>query len=174
MDEGAPGVTRDTVHELGNEVAHVRDELDVLLGELDRRRHEALDVPLQLRRHATGIGLTVVAFALAAAGSVWFTMWRRRRRSRLRARAGRLSQAIARMTDKPERVAAEPTIPAKIATAAANAAVAALVRKLLERGLTMLADTRPPQGQAYAPQAEAVDGHDDRVGRGLQRFANSP
>jgi hypothetical protein len=35
----------------------------------------------------------------------------------VRARAGRLSQAIARMTEHPERVAAEPTIPAKILTA---------------------------------------------------------
>jgi len=39
MDEGEASVTRDTVHELGNEVAHARDELDVLLGEFDRVWH---------------------------------------------------------------------------------------------------------------------------------------
>ena len=44
----------------------------------------ALDVPLQLRRHATGVGVTVLALTFAAAGSVWLTMWRRRRRARLR------------------------------------------------------------------------------------------
>jgi hypothetical protein len=169
MDEGAPGVTRDTVHELGNEVAHVRDELDVLLGELDRRRHEVLDVPLQLRRHAPGAGLTVLAFTLAAAGSVGLTTWRRRRRARLRARTGRLSQAIARMTEHPERVAAEPTIPAKIAAAAASAAVAALVKKLLERGVTALANGRPDR-----PAMPPVNADVAHVGRGLQRFANTP
>jgi hypothetical protein len=171
MDERAPGVTRDTVHELGNEVAHVRDELDVLLGELDRRRHEALDVPLQLRRHAVGAGLTVLAFTLAAAGSVWLTIWRRRRRARLGARAGRLSQAIARMTERPERVAAEPTMPAKVATAAANAAVAALVKKLLERGIAWLANVSGDRPVTVTPPV-----HPDvaRVGRGLQRFTNNP
>jgi hypothetical protein len=168
MDEGAPGVTRDTVHELGNEVAHVRDELDVLLGELDRRRHEVLDVPLQLRRHALGAGLTILAFTLAAVGSVGLATWRRRRRARVRARASGLSQAIARMTEHPERVAAEPTIPARIVTAAASAAVAALVKKLLERGVTALANGRPDR-QATAP----VNADVAHVGRGLQRFANT-
>ena len=162
-------MTRDTVHALGSEVAHARDELDVLLGELDRRRHEALDVPLQLRRHAMGVGLTVVAFTLAAAGSVWLTVWRRRRRARLSARAGRLSQAIARMTERPERVATEPTMARKIATAAANAAVAALVKKLLERGITRLAAARPDDAATPPASPEVA-----RVGRGLQRFANTP
>jgi len=169
MDEGEVGVNRDTVHELGNEVAHARDELDVLLGEFDRRRHEVLDVPLQLRRHALGVSLTALAFTLAAAGSVGLTMWRRRHRERVRARAGRLSQAIARMTEHPERVASEPTIPAKIATAAASAAVAALVKKLLERGVTALANGRPDRA-AIPP----VNGDVARVGRGLRRFASTP
>ena len=161
-------MTRDTVHELGSEVAHVRDDLDVLLGELDRRRHEALDVPLQLRRHALGAGLTVLAFTLAAAGSVGLTTWRRRRRKQLRARAGRLSQAIARMTEHPERVATEPTIPAKIVTAAVSAVAAALVKKLLERGVTALAN-----GQPDRPATPPVNANGAHVGRGLQRFANT-
>ena len=162
-------MTRDTVHELGNEVAHARDELDVLLGELDRRRYEVLDVPLQLRRHALGAGLTVLAFTLAAAGSVGLAIWRRQRRKRIRARTGRLSQAIARVTEHPERVAAEPTIPAKIVTAAASAAVAALVKKLLERGVTALAN-----GRADRPAMPAVNTDGVHVSRGLQRFANTP
>ena len=171
MDEGAAGVNRDSVHALGDEVAHVRDELDVLLGELDRRRHEALDVPLQLRRHATGVGVTVLALTFAAAGSVWLTMWRRRRRARLSARMGRLSQAITRMTERPERVAAEPTIPAKIFTAAANAAVAMLVKKLLEQGFTRLANAR---GDDTPTATAPVQPDGAQVGRGLQRFANRP
>jgi hypothetical protein len=117
---------------LGGEIAVVRQELDTLLGELDRRRHEALDVPLQLRRHAFGVLLTVLALVITATGGVGLTLWRRRRTERLGARAGRLRHAISRMTEHPERVAAEPTVPGKIAIAAANAAVAVLVKKLLE------------------------------------------
>jgi hypothetical protein len=67
-DTGAPG-PRETAQELGGEIAAVRSELDVLVAELDRRRHEALDLGLQVRRHAPGIAVTAVAFLGAAAGS---------------------------------------------------------------------------------------------------------
>jgi hypothetical protein len=132
---------RASAEQLGNEIAVVRNELDSLLGEFDRRRHEALDVPLQLRRHALGISLTALALVTTAAGSVWLTLWRRRRRGRLAARAGRLRQAVSRMTEHPERVATEPTVTAKIATAAANAAIAVLVKKLLERAVEWVMDS---------------------------------
>jgi hypothetical protein len=78
MDERTPGLEthsdaspRAVVEELGSEVAGVREELDTLLGELDRRRHDALDVRLQLRRHAVGAGLTAFALLATATGSVW-------------------------------------------------------------------------------------------------------
>ena len=148
MGEGTPGLDssdsnrtqtpREAAEELGNEIVVVREELDTLLGELDRRRHEALDVPLQLRRHAFGASLTVLALVATAAGSVWLTLWRRRRRERFGAQASRFRQALSRMTEHPERVAAEPTVAVKIATAAANAAVAILVKKVLERGVEHL------------------------------------
>jgi hypothetical protein len=154
MGEGTPGLDA-----LGGQIAEVREELDTLLGELDRRRHEALDVPLQLRRHAVGASLTVVALVAAAAASVWLTLWRRRRRDRLSAQAGRLRRAVSRMTEHPERVAAEPTIPARIATAAANAAVAALVKKALERAVESLmsagADGTAPRGRWVEPRGAA-------------------
>ena len=54
------------------------------------------------------------------------------------------------MTEHPERVATESTIPAKIVTAAASAAVAALVKKLLERVVVKVMDA----------------GSQDRVARG--------
>ena len=67
-------------------------------------------------------------------------------------------------------VAAEPTIPAKIATAAASAAVAALVKKALERGLTALTDGRPDG----AVTRSSVGSDDVRAGRGIQGFASVP
>ena len=135
MGEGTSRVTAQT---LGGEIATVRYELDELLSELDRRRHELFDVRLQLRRHALGATLTTLAFVATASAGVGFSVWRQRRRQRVTAQAGRLRHAIARMTEHPERVAAEPTIPGKIIAAAASAAAAALVKKLLERGVERL------------------------------------
>jgi len=150
--------------QLGGEIAVVRGELDTLLGELDRRRHEALDVPLQLRRHATGATVTVLAFLLTAAGGVWLTVWNRRRRARYTARAGRFRHALARMTEHPERVAAEPTIPGKILTAAASAAVAALVKRVLERGVEQLMAAAPENPRR--PDAGSSDGARARLAPG--------
>jgi hypothetical protein len=143
---------------LGSEIAVVRGELDGLFAELDRRRHEALDVRHQLSHHALGAGLTLLALVATAAAGVWLGIWRHRRRSRVLARVGRLQHAFARMTEHPERVAAEPTIAGKIATAAANAAVATLVKKLLERGVQSVLDQRP-SADAAAPRPVAGRGH---------------
>ena len=149
QDGAAP---RAAVESLGSEIAGVREELDTLLGELDRRRHEALDVPLQLRRHALGTSLTIVALVATAAGSVWLTLWRRHRRQRPGAQAGRFRHALARMTEHPERVATDSSVVGKIATAAANAAVAVLVKKVLERGVERLMEAGPTT--ASAPGSE--------------------
>jgi hypothetical protein len=140
---------------LGGEIAVVRDQLDTLLGELDRRRREALNVPLQLRRHAAGVSVTVLSLALTAAGSAWLMRWRRRRRERLLAQGIRLRRAVARMTEHPERVATEPTIPAKIATAALGALVTSLVRKLLEAVVArwLVSGARPAARPALPPDA---------------------
>ena len=85
--------------------------------------------------------MSAIALAATVSASVWLTLWRRRSRERPGAKANRLRYALARMTAHPERVAAEPTVMEKIAVAAANAVVAGLVKKLLERGLEMLLDS---------------------------------
>ena len=160
MGEGSPRVDS-TTQTLGGEIALVRYELDELLAELDRRRHELFDVRAQLRRHALGATLTGIAFLGTVSVGVWLGVLRQRRRSRLTARAGRLRHALARMTEHPERVAAEPTIPGKIVAAAASAAAAALVKKLLERGVQRVLepigsatrDSRPPRDNALSKAA---------------------
>jgi hypothetical protein len=150
MDEGTRGVSADvsvtdgrngnrpappTPESLGNEIVVVREELDALLAEFDRRRHEVLDVRLQLRRHAVGAAITAVAFLATAAGVVWLGVWHQQRRHRPTAQLGRLRDAVSRMIDQPERVAAEPTIAGKVVSAAASAAAASIVKKVLERGV---------------------------------------
>ena len=125
--------TREAARQLEGDIAALREDLGVLVAELDRRRHELVDVKLQLKRHAGGAALFGVALVATAAGFVWLGMWRAQRREHVMSRAGRLREAVARMVDRPERVAAEPTVAAKILTAAATAAVATLVKKGLER-----------------------------------------
>lgn len=77
------------VNRLRTEIDETRDELGVYVSELDRRRHEVMDLKLQVRKHpvvalvavaaAVGIGLAlagaVVALVRAARGT-------RRRRPR--------------------------------------------------------------------------------------------
>src|SRR5262249_41067520 len=121
----------EAVRTLGAEITAVREELGGLVAELDRRRHEMMDLKLQARRHAVGLGITAASLIGAAAGGVWLGVLQSRRRSRLSSRAGRLRQAVARMIDRPDRVAAEQRVPGKIFTAAATAAVATVINRVL-------------------------------------------
>jgi hypothetical protein len=167
MGEGANGLSavttqnggnedtspRATARQLEAEIAVLREELSGLVGELDRRRHELLDVKLQVKRHAVGVALTGVALVSAASGLVWLGAWRAQRRARVLSRAGRLREAVSRIIDKPERVAAEATIPGKIFTAAATAAVATLVKKGLERAVNAALEKRRVRSETVRPTA---------------------
>ena len=126
---------QESTRQLDGEIAALREELAGLVAELDRRRHELLDVKLQARRHAFGMAVTSVALLATASGFVWLGAWNSRRRRTTLSRVGRLREAISRVIDRPERVAAEPGVPARILTAAANAAVATFIKRILERGL---------------------------------------
>jgi hypothetical protein len=159
---GLNGSSRASIDELGSEIAGVREELDTLLGELDRRRHEALDMPLQLRRHATAATVGAVAIAGVVGLGVWRVMARRRRRrywpDRWQDHAEALRDALSRMRAHPERVAVEPSpsLPRKLIGAAATAAVASLVKKLLERGIEQAIHT-PPQRAVRTPTYAAEE-----------------
>jgi hypothetical protein len=140
---GAPGISpRENSRLLEGEIAVLRDELTGLVAELDRRRHELTDYKLQARRHVVGITLTGAGLLASAAGFVWLSVWRSRRRSQATARMGRLREAVSRMVDRPDRVASGPGIPARILTAAANAAVATAIKKVLERSLQQVMSSR--------------------------------
>jgi len=81
----------------------IREELLVTLQELDRRRTEATDVGVQLRKHSTG--LTVVGLGLVAALGAAFAWTSYRARSLNRRRRERRYQALRRAWRHPERVA---------------------------------------------------------------------
>lgn len=115
------------------EVDEVRHELTALVAELDRRRHELFDVKLQVRRHAWPVALSVVAMAATAAGVMALRTRRARQARSLPGRSRRIGQALGRLVDQPERVAAEPTVPERIAAAAGSAAAVYLVKVVLDR-----------------------------------------
>lgn len=70
----------ETPAQLEEDIETIREHLDDVAGELDRRRHRVLNIPRQLRRHAGPIALGA---ALAAVGlGIWW--WRARRRRRVR------------------------------------------------------------------------------------------
>jgi hypothetical protein len=169
--------------QLEGDIAALREELGTLVGELDHRRHELLDVKLQLKRHAGGAALFGVALVATAGGVIWWGTWRARRRGNILSRAGQLGEAVARMVDRPERVAAEQTVPGKIVTAAVTAAVATLVKKGLERIVRSVLDrsrddtrARPALfGRAPQPSPSRVpDTYDDRSAEALRTHPAEP
>ena len=122
---------------VASDIDRLRGELGRLVSELDRRRHEALDVREQMRRHP----LVTVAVAAAAAavlgGLVAFALRQRRRRHDPVHRAREVRGALARLLDHPDRVAAETTLTDKILGAAGVVAAGALARRVVDRALPM-------------------------------------
>jgi len=143
---------RESSRQLEGEIAVLRDELSGLVAELDRRRHELTDVKRQVKRHAVGATLTGLGLLASAAGFVWLGAWRARRRRTAAASIGRLREAVSRMVERPKRVAAAPGVPAKILTAAATAAVASAIRKLLTRAFRYALRSRAER-DALTPDA---------------------
>jgi len=78
ITNGADESPAAAVQRLRTEIEDARDGLGPYVSELDRRRHEALDLKLQLQRHkALGIGIGLVT-AAAAAGAVTMIVRSRR------------------------------------------------------------------------------------------------
>jgi len=105
----------------------VRSRLHATLTALDKRRHDALDVPLQISKHL-GIVAGIAALTVAGAVVVGFVRAASAARRRRRARW----QLLRRAWEHPERVAQpEETLTGKIAKAAALALARYVVGKLV-------------------------------------------
>jgi len=150
MGEGAAGVNGqgsvkggNGMHELEGEISEIRGRLDESLAELDRRRHEATDVKLQIRRHPAVVG-AAGGVVLLLLGGVAYAIWAAHQRERPMNKARRLRLAISRMIDEPQKVAkAEPTVPEKILAAVGTAAAAMITKRLLERAMNGVGQKRP-------------------------------
>ena len=100
------------VRELGNETDAMRRQLDELVKELDRRRHELFDWRLQLRRHGRALALIAGGIVVVVGLGVGVSVARSRRQHTLAARLSeladrgeRLRQALGRIIDDPDRLA---------------------------------------------------------------------
>ena len=126
----------EAVGRVSGEIVALRGELGALVGELDRRRHEALDLGLQVRRHPVAVTIAAATLALALGGVIALAVAARRHRRRPSVRVRETRRALARILEKPHRVGAEPNMTRKVAAAAATAAAAALARRLVQRQVT--------------------------------------
>lgn len=73
--------------QLEEDIEKIRDNLGALVGELDHRRHEALNPRLQLRRHGRALAIGALAVLGVMAGGVALRQARQRRLRRLTLRS---------------------------------------------------------------------------------------
>jgi hypothetical protein len=118
------------VRELGHETEATRHELDALVTELDRRRHQAFDWRLQARRHARTLALFGVGVGVVVGIAVAASIARKRRRQTLAARLSefaewgdRLWLALGRIAEDPDRLAKKEPSPSTGAAAVGSLAL---------------------------------------------------
>jgi len=130
--DGEPGAALRIEHEIST----LRHDIGDLVGELDRRRREAFDVRLQLRRHPVAVSVAGITVAALLGGAVALFVFNGRRKRRASYKARQLKVAFGRMMEHPERVArGEPPPGEKILAAVGTAAATLLVKRALERAV---------------------------------------
>jgi hypothetical protein len=120
--------------EIERQIDLLREQLDGLVDELDRRRHRAFDWGVQLRKHsgaiALGAGAVVTLVALAG---------RRRRRRPLGEHLAALLRGAYAIGEHPERLERLddrwPALAGQLARSAALAGASVVVRRMAQRAL---------------------------------------
>jgi hypothetical protein len=133
MGEGTSSVDpEEHLDEVSERIEKSRARLDRLVSELDQRRHVVINFKRRVSEHplwALAAGVLTVGLV---GGVVVLAVHQQRQRQALVSRASRLRRAVARMIDKPDRVApAGASLTGKALTAAASAASTILVKRLL-------------------------------------------
>jgi hypothetical protein len=132
VGEGTVGVS--TEAEIEREIDEVRRRLDKSLAELDRRRHELMDVRLQVTKHPQAVLIAGGAVVLLV-GAVWLAARNSRREPEPVRKARRLRFAFSRAAEHPERVAREAPLWEKIAASVGTTVAVAVTKRLLDRAL---------------------------------------
>ena len=124
------------VRRVAGEIEVLRGDIGSLVAELDRRRHEMFDLRLQAKRHPVVVIAAAATAALVLGGVLAVAVRSRRERHRPSARAREVRDALARLLDHPDRVAAETSLTDKILGAAGIAAGTTLAKRLVARMVT--------------------------------------
>jgi hypothetical protein len=127
------GASEEMVGRVSGEIDTLRRELGALVGELDRRRHEAFDLGLQARKHPVAVAVAAATLALAVGGLIALVVAARRERRRPSARVRETRRALQRIMKRPHEVGRDPSIPRKVVAAIATAAAATLAKRLVQR-----------------------------------------
>jgi hypothetical protein len=130
---GSPGPG--DVHRVAGEIDVLRHELGGLVAELDRRRHEALDLRLQVSRHPVLVAAVATAGALLLGGAIALIVREARERRKPTRKARDIRDALGRLVERPREVASQPSIGNKIATAVGVAIATTLAKRLMERSM---------------------------------------
>lgn len=135
MGEGAGRVSDGTadVGRVSGEIDAIRGELGTLVAELDRRRHELFDLPLQARRHPVVVVVAASTVALILGGMIALAVRSRRRHHDPKVRVRETRRALARLIDHPDRVAAEPNVGNKILAAVGTTVATMIAKRLVDR-----------------------------------------
>lgn len=140
MGQGADDVRNGSagpgdVHRVAGEIDVLRHELGGLVAELDRRRHEALDLRLQLKRHPVLVAAVVTVTALVVGGAAALVVREARERRKPTRRAREIRDALGRLVEHPREVASQPSIGNKIASAVGVLIATTLAKRLLDRSV---------------------------------------
>ena len=104
MGKGTDSVAKSSA-ELEDEIQTIRGEMTDIVGELDTRRHEMLDVRVQIRRHPVRFAVAAGIVAGIAIGAIALARWRRSRERRPLEQLSHLLMALRRVVVHPEAVA---------------------------------------------------------------------
>jgi ElaB/YqjD/DUF883 family membrane-anchored ribosome-binding protein len=137
MGEGTNGVKIEaTPDELAERVEEARARLDLLVSQLDQRRHVVTNLKHRVQKNPFWFALGAAALVGLAGGATALLIQRARHQRALGVKIGRLREALGRAVERPERVASvEPSVGKKVLTAAATTVASIVVRRLAEEAL---------------------------------------
>lgn len=121
------------INRLRTEIDATRDQLGTYISELDRRRHEALDLKLQVKKHpglAIGAGVALIG---AMAGAVVMVIRARRPEARARKR----QREVKRLASLPPNPPMDPYWMLKLLLRAALPIGIAVAKRRLSQGPTL-------------------------------------
>jgi hypothetical protein len=154
MGPGKNRVGNENPDLLVKQVDMLRNDLDRIVGELDVRRHEALDWKLQLKKHWVPLAIAAGSLLAIIGASIGLSVYVKRRRDRPMNKLKRLRRAVARAIDDPDHVAKpSPNVGLKVASAVASTAASAATGAVVKQFIHKVAPEKQLSAISHQPSA---------------------